>query len=103
VAYARRGVGRLSTIRFHVEDMRLTHGRHTVGFVSYTVTLLCGCEVYVACASWTGLAHTRIIESQPLGCPIRSHGVGVRLQLCELLASPSDDSPVQDGDHAPSN
>jgi len=63
--------------------------------MSYTVTLLCGCEVYVACAPWTGLAHTRIIEWKPIGCRIGSHGVGVRLQLWELLANPPDDPPAQ--------
>ena len=63
--------------------------------MSYTVTLLCGCEVYVACAPWTGRAHTRIIEWKPIGCRIGSHGVGVRLQLRELLAYPPEDPPVQ--------
>ena len=63
--------------------------------MSYTVTLSCGCEVYVACAPWTGLAHTRIIECKPIGCRIGSHGVGVRLQLRELLAYPPDEPPAQ--------
>jgi hypothetical protein len=53
--------------------------------MSYVVTLECGCDVYVARNPQTGLAHTRIIESRSLHCPIRSHAVGVRLQPWELL------------------
>ena len=53
--------------------------------MSYVVTLECGCDVYVSRNRQTGLAHTRIIEGRSLHCPIRSHAVGVRLQLWELL------------------
>jgi hypothetical protein len=53
--------------------------------MSYVVTMECGCDVYVARNPLTGLAHTRIIERHSLHCPIRSHTVGMRLQLWELL------------------
>ena len=53
--------------------------------MSYVVTLECGCDVYVARNPLTGLAHTRIIERHSLHCPIRSHTVGMRLQIWELL------------------
>ena len=53
--------------------------------MSYVVTMECGCDVYVARNPLTGLAHTRIIERRSPHCPIRSHTVGVRLQIWELL------------------
>jgi hypothetical protein len=51
----------------------------------YVVTLACGCEAYVGRDQRTGLAHTRVIERRSRHCPIRSHAVGTRLQLWELL------------------
>ena len=60
--------------------------------MSYVVTLECGCDVYVARNPQTGLAHTRIVESRSRHCPIRSHAVGVRLELWELLPQ-ADRSP----------
>ena len=53
--------------------------------MSYMVTLECGCDVYVARNPLTGIAHTRIIERRSLHCPIRSHAVGMRLEIRELL------------------
>ena len=53
--------------------------------MSYMVTLECGCDVYVARNPLTGIAHTRIIERRSLHCPIRSHAVGMRLEIWELL------------------
>ena len=53
--------------------------------MSYTVTLGCGCRVYVACHPHTGDAHTRIIEMRSPECGVRSHDVGVRIPLWELL------------------
>ena len=53
--------------------------------MSYTVTLGCGCQVYVACHPHTGLAHTRIIDFRSERCRVRSHDVGVRIPLWELL------------------
>jgi len=53
--------------------------------MSYTVTLGCGCRVYVACHPRTGIAHTRIIEHRSLRCAIRSHDIGVRIAVWELL------------------
>lgn len=47
---------------------------------SHTVTLPCGCLVYVSCHPHTGVAHTRIIERRGAGCRERLHDVGVRLQ-----------------------
>jgi len=62
--------------------------------MSYTVTLGCGCRVYVSCHPRTGLAHTRIIEERSLGCAIRSHGIGVRIALWELLPYEPDEPDV---------
>jgi hypothetical protein len=53
--------------------------------MSYTVTLWCGCAVYVSCNPKTRLAHTRIVESRGESCRVRKHEVGARLWLWELL------------------
>ena len=52
---------------------------------SYTIRLGCGCEVYVACDPRTRLAHTRIIDRRSPTCTVRSHEVGKRMHLWELL------------------
>ena len=62
--------------------MRITH------VVSYTVTLCCGCSVYVSCNPRTRIAHSRIIERKGAKCPNRKHDVGARLWLWELLPDP---------------
>jgi hypothetical protein len=62
-----------------------------VSAMSYTVTLGCGCRVYVACHPRTGVAHTRIIETRSLECRVRSHDVGVRIALWELLPYEPDE------------
>jgi hypothetical protein len=59
--------------------------------MSYTVTLGCGCRVYVACNPRTGLAHTHIIEAHSTDCRIRSHELGVRVALSELLPYEPDE------------
>jgi hypothetical protein len=59
--------------------------------MSYTVTLGCGCGVYVSCHPRTGLAHTRIIEARSSRCAIRSHDVGVCVPLWELLPYEPDE------------
>lgn len=53
--------------------------------MSYTVTLWCGCTVYVSCNPVTGIAHSRIVEARGSACAIRRHEVGARLWLWELL------------------
>jgi hypothetical protein len=63
--------------------------------MSYTLTLQCGCSVYVACHPRTGVAHTRIIEFRGAACDIRRHEVGLRLALWEAL--PADDSAAYAG------
>lgn len=60
--------------------------------MSHTLTLSCGCAVYVACHPKTGVAHTRVIEFRGPFCGMRRHDVGVRLSLWEL---PSDRSRPQ--------
>jgi hypothetical protein len=57
--------------------------------VSYTLTIGCGCVVYVASHPRTRIVHTRIIEQRGRECRVRSHDVGARLQLWELLPEPS--------------
>jgi hypothetical protein len=53
--------------------------------MSYTHPLPCGCTVYVACWPDTGVAHTRVIESRARGCRVRTHEVGARIYVWELL------------------
>jgi len=53
--------------------------------MSYSVTLWCGCDVYVSCHPTTGVAHTRIVERRGERCPVRRHEIGARLWLWELL------------------
>ena len=53
--------------------------------MSHTVTLYCGCMVYVACDPRSGVAHTRVLERRHPRCDVRKHEVGVKLALWELL------------------
>jgi hypothetical protein len=53
--------------------------------VSYTLTLTCGCSVYVSCNPRTRIAHTRVVERRDVRCRNRRHEVGSRLWLWELL------------------
>jgi hypothetical protein len=62
--------------------------------MSYTLTLQCGCVVYVSCHPRTGVAHTRVIQTRDTRCRIRRHDVGVRLFLWELLPEPVDRSGI---------
>jgi hypothetical protein len=56
--------------------------------MSYTLTLQCGCIVYVACDPTTRVAHTRVIESHGSLCRVRRHEVGVRLSVWEITPDP---------------
>jgi hypothetical protein len=62
--------------------------------MSYTVTLWCGCRVYVSCHPSSGAAHTRIIEARGPGCRERRHERGVRLWLWEMLPDPRHPDPA---------
>ena len=53
--------------------------------MSYTISLPCGCAVYVSCNPETGVARTRIIERRGEPCTDRRHEVGTRLWLWEML------------------
>ena len=64
--------------------------------MSHTITLHCGCTVYVSCHPSTGVAHTRIIEARGLRCRERKHDIGVRLLLWELLPAPAPALPRPD-------
>ncbi len=64
--------------------------------MSYTVTLWCGCRVYVSCHPVTRLAHSRIVEHRGDSCPVRRHDVGARLWLWELLPDPRASSAVME-------
>jgi hypothetical protein len=57
--------------------------------MSYTLTLRCGCVVYVSRHPETGIAHTRVIQSHGANCRIRRHEVGLKLYLWELLPDPA--------------
>jgi hypothetical protein len=66
--------------------------------MSYTVTLWCGCRVYVSCNPVTGIAHSRIVEARGAACPVRRHEVGARLWLWELLPEPSGQIEIPMGE-----
>jgi hypothetical protein len=53
--------------------------------MSHTLTLACGCVVYVSCHPKTNVAHSRIIERRGAACGIRKHDIGVRVWLWEML------------------
>lgn len=53
--------------------------------MSYTLTLYCGCSVYVSCHPTTHAAHTRIIERRSPECRVRKHETGLKLNLWDLL------------------
>ena len=61
--------------------------------MSYSITLWCGCSVYVSCNPKTGLAHTRVLERRSAACADRRHDVGVRIRLWEMLPDPRLDEP----------
>ena len=63
--------------------------------MSYTLTIPCGCSIYVSCNPHTRVAHARIVERRGSACPTRRHVVGARVWLWELLPDPSySASPV---------
>ena len=62
--------------------------------MSYNLTVRCGCLVYVSCDPKTGFAHSRVIERKGVDCRVRTHDVGVRLYLWELLPEPSKSTNV---------
>ncbi len=53
--------------------------------MSYTLTLDCGCSVYVSCDPRTNAAHTRVLERRGTTCRIKKHEIGFRLYLWDLL------------------
>jgi hypothetical protein len=56
--------------------------------MSYTITLWCGCRVYVACEEGTRVARMRVIERRGDTCPDSRHTKAVRLRLWEILPEP---------------
>lgn len=65
-------------------DATVVRRRYQRG-MSYTLSLQCGCTVYVSCHPVTGIAHTRVIERRGSACAVRRHEVGLRLFLWEIL------------------
>jgi len=63
--------------------------------MSYTMTIWCGCFVYISCNPTTGLAHTRIVERRGDNCPVRRHDVGARLWLWEMLPDGETSRPPE--------
>src|SRR5262245_23479288 len=78
--------------RSHLTDTQPGYG----ATMSYTVSLRCGCQVYVSCHPRSGVAHTRVIEFRSSQCSIRSHDVGVRIPAWELLRYEPDE-PCETG------
>jgi hypothetical protein len=56
--------------------------------MSYTLTLQCGCVVYVSTHPKTRLAHTRVLQTRGSQCRVRRHHAGSRLYLWEMLPDP---------------
>ena len=56
--------------------------------MSYTLTLQCGCIVYVSTHPKTRIAHTRVLETRGHACRVRRYETGLRLYLWELLPDP---------------
>ena len=67
--------------------------------MSYTITLRCGCSVYVSCHPDTHVAHTHVIEARGAHCPDRRHERGARLSADHvngtLREPPPHDLPAQ--------
>ena len=59
--------------------------------MSYSLTLYCGCVVYVSCDPATQVPHTRVIEARGPACPVRQHEVGLRLYLWDMLPERRDE------------
>lgn len=57
----------------------------TTGPMSYTLTLDCGCTVYVACDEKTHVPHARVLERRGQHCQVRKHEVGLKLYVWDLL------------------
>ena len=62
--------------------------------MSYTLTLQCGCVVYVSAHPKTRVAHTRIIQTRGADCRVRRHEIGLRLYLWEILPDQADRRPA---------
>ena len=60
---------------------------------SYSVTLWCGCRVYVSRHPRSGLTNARLLERRGAGCPMRKHEIGARLWLWELLPDTRQPDP----------
>ena len=65
--------------------------------MSHTLTLGCGCVVYVSCHPKTNVAHSRIIERRGPSCGNRKHAIGVRLWLWEVLPDPTEEGFILEG------
>ena len=72
--------------------MRLRRRREAVKAIrynghgmSYTLTLDCGCTVYVSAALTGSMIPTRVLQSRDPDCRVEGHRVGVRIWLWELL------------------
>jgi len=61
--------------------------------MSYSITLRCGCSVYVSCDPKTHVAHTRVIETRGGDCRERRHELGVRLSEQQAIASICHEPP----------
>ena len=56
--------------------------------MSYTLTLACGCTVYVQQDVHRAAAPVRTLQGRGDRCPTPRHAVGVRVWLWELLPDP---------------
>jgi hypothetical protein len=68
--------------------------------MSHTLTLHCGCIVYVSCHPKTRIAHTRVIQTRGMTCAVRKHDVGVRLFLWEILPDRMQRTKAESSDPA---
>ena len=73
--------------------------------MSYTLTLACGCAVYVHEDVHRATAPVRTLRGRGDRCPTPRHAVGVRVWLWELLPDPPmvpprEENPASTGDVA---
>ena len=63
--------------------------------MSYTLTLDCGCIAYVAAEAGESQTPTRVLQSRAAACRVKSHQVGVRVWIWELLPGPASASATR--------
>lgn len=75
--------------RGYAADAAMSMGTSNHRVMPYTLTLDCGCTVYVDAESSRSQTPTRVLQARAPACQVRGHRVGVRVWLWELLPEPA--------------